>query len=108
MYIVGCVIGTVFLSILASVVASFDILHPLALGMASGIGAGSMMTAAAGTLGEIYPQYAEDILVMGGASDMLTGITGIYMGTFVGLPLTRKLYAILEPRIGRIINKEAN
>ena len=27
---------------------------------------------------------------------------------FVGLPLTRKLYAILEPRIGRIINKEAN
>ena len=107
-YIVGCVIGTVFLSILASVVASFDILHPLALGMASGIGAGSMMTAAAGTLGEIYPQYAEDILVMGGASDMLTGITGIYMGTFVGLPLTRKLYAILEPRIGRIINKEAN
>ena len=46
--------------------------------------------------------------VSAGASDMLTGITGIYMGTFVGLPLTRKLYAILEPRIGRIINKEAN
>lgn len=55
-----------------------------ALGMASGIGAGSMMTAAAGTLGEIYPQYAEDILVMGGASDMLTGITGIYNGNLCG------------------------
>lgn len=107
-YIVGCVIGTVFLSILASVVASFNVLHPLALGMASGIGAGSMMTAAAGTLGEIYPQYADDIMIMGGASDKLTGITGIYMGTFVGLPLTRKLYSILEPRIGRIIQKEAN
>ena len=38
---------------------------------------------------------------MGGASDMLTGITGIYMGTFVGLPVTRKLYAWLQPKIGR-------
>ena len=38
---------------------------------------------------------------MGGASDMLTGITGIYIGTFVGLPVTRKLYALLEPKIGR-------
>ena len=55
-----------------------------------------MMTAAAGTLGEIYPQQAESIMIMGGASDMLTGITGIYMGTFVALPLTKKLYAILE------------
>ena len=32
---------------------------------------------------------------------MLTGITGIYIGTFVGLPVTRKLYALLEPKIGR-------
>ena len=91
-YIVGSVIG---------MVASWNIFHPLALGMASGVGSGSMMTAAAGTLGEIYPSYAEDIMVMGGASDMLTGITGIYMGTFVGLPVTRKLYAWLEPKIGR-------
>ena len=81
--------------------ASLGIFHPLALGMASGVGSGSMMTAAAGTLGQIYPEYAEDIIVMGGASDMLTGVTGIYMGTFVGLPLTRKLYAYLEPRLGR-------
>ncbi|MFR0802162.1 MAG: hypothetical protein ACLSHX_14690 [Suilimivivens sp.] len=28
-----------------------------------------MMTAAAGTLGEIYPQQAENIMIMGGASD---------------------------------------
>ena len=66
-----------------------------------------MMTAAAGTLGEIYPQQAESIMIMGGASDMLTGITGIYMGTFVALPLTKKLYAILEPKIGHKNSKEA-
>ena len=88
-YIVGSVIGTVFISILASVVASWNIFDPIALGMASGVGSGSMMTAAAGTLGEIYPQQAENIMIMGGASDMLTGITGIYMGTFVGLPLAK-------------------
>lgn len=106
-YIVGSVIGTVFIGVLASIVASWNILHPLALGMACGVGSGSMMTAAAGTLGEIYPNYAEDIMVLGGASDMLTGITGIYMGAFIGLPLTKKLYAVLEPRLGRKIHKEA-
>lgn len=105
-YIVGSVIGTVFVSLLAGVVASWDVFHPLAMGMASGVGSGSMMTAAAGTLGEIYPEYAEDIMIMGGASDMLTGITGIYMGTFVGLPITRKLYAWLEPKLGHKAVKE--
>ena len=45
-------------------------------------------------------------MIMGGASDMLTGITGIYMGTFVGLPLAKKLYAFLEPKIGRKKNQE--
>ncbi|MBS6647006.1 MAG: DUF3100 domain-containing protein [Clostridiaceae bacterium] len=107
-YIVGSVIGTVFISILASIVASWGLLHPLALGMASGVGSGSMMTAAAGTLGEVYPQYAEDIMILGGASDMLTGITGIYMGTFIGLPVTRKLYAFLEPKISKKMNREGN
>ena len=106
-YIVGSVIGTVFISVLASIVASWNIFDPIALGMACGVGSGSMMTAAAGTLGEIYPQQAENIMIMGGASDMLTGITGIYMGTFVGLPLTKKLYAILEPKIGHKNSKEA-
>ena len=69
--------------------------------MARGVGSGSNVTGSAGTVGPIFPEYAEDIIVMGGASDMLTGVTGIYMGTFVGLPLTRKLYAYLEPRLGR-------
>jgi hypothetical protein len=104
-YIVGSVIGTVFTSILVSIVASWGIFHPLALGMAGGVGSGSMMTAGAGTLGSIYPEFAEDIMILAGASDMLTGITGIYMGTFIGLPLTRKLYKVLEPKLGRLGKK---
>lgn len=104
-YIVGSVVGTVFMSLLVSIVASWEIFHPLALGMASGVGSGSMMTAGAGTLGAIYPEFAEQIMILGGASDMLTGITGIYLGTFIGLPLTRKLYRILEPKLGGLRKK---
>lgn len=105
-YIVGSVLGTVFMSLVTSIVASLGIFHPLALGLATGVGSGTMMSAATGTLGTIYPEFAEDILIMGGASDMLTGITGIYMGTFVALPLTKKLYKILEPKLGHSRKKK--
>lgn len=105
-YIVGSVIGTLFTSILVSMVASWGIFHPLALGMASGVGSGSMMAAATGTLGAIYPKYAGDIVMLGGASDMLSGIDGIYMGAFIGLPLTRKMYKILEPKLGHFGKKK--
>lgn len=106
-YIVGSVIGAVFTSILVSVVASWGVFHPLALGMASGVGSGSMMTVATGTLGAIYPAYADDIALFGATSDMLTGIDGIYIGTFVGLPLTRWMYKVLEPRLGRLGKKKS-
>src|SRR5699024_7212665 len=79
---------------------SWNIFHPLALGMASGVGSGVMMSASTGTLGRIYPEFAEDIILMGGASDMLTGITGIYMAIFVALPFTKWLYNVLKPKIG--------
>lgn len=105
-YIVGSVVGTIFMSFLASIVASWDILHPLALGMASGVGSGVMMSAATGTFSAIYPAFAEDIILMGGVSDMLTGITGIYMGTFVALPFTKWLYKVLEPKLGRSSRKK--
>lgn len=99
-YIVGSVVGTIFIGLLSSIVASWNIFHPLALGMASGVGSGVMMSASTGTLGRIYPDFAEDIILMGGVSDMLTGITGIYMAVFVALPFTKWLSSILEPKIG--------
>lgn len=99
-YIVGSVVGTIFISLLSSIVASWNIFHPLALGMASGVGSGVMMSASTGTLGKIYPEFAEDIILMGGVSDMLTGITGIYMAVFVALPFTKWLYSVVEPKIG--------
>lgn len=91
-YIVGSIIGTVFIGIFVSVLASLDILHPYAMAMASGVGSGSMMAAASGTLSELYPQYAEKILLYASTSDTLTGIDGVYVGTFIAIPMTKWLY----------------
>jgi len=98
-YVIGFIIGTVYLGLLASMVAATNIFHPLALAMACGIGSGAMMAAASNTLATIYPQYADQILVLAGASDLLSAIIGIYFTLFISLPITKKLYAWLEPKI---------
>lgn len=100
-YIIGFLIGTTYLGLLASIVASYDFFHPLALAMASGVGSGVMMAAASSTLATIYPAYGDQIIMLAGMSDMLSAITGIYFTLFISLPLVNKLYAILEPKIGR-------
>lgn len=107
-YVVGSIIGTVFISLLANFIIQLDVFHPLALGMASGVGSGAMMSAASATVAEAYPEFGEQVLLMGSMSDMLTGATGIYMGTFISLPLTTKLYQWLSPRIGKHAKKEGS
>ncbi|MGG5254448.1 DUF3100 domain-containing protein [Neobacillus sp. SM06] len=98
-YIIGFLIGTIYIGFLASIVAATHLFHPLALAMASGVGSGVMMAAASSTLATIYPHYADQIVMLAGASDMLSAIIGIYFTLFISLPLTKKLYFWLEPRI---------
>ncbi|QQK77212.1 DUF3100 domain-containing protein [Salicibibacter cibarius] len=100
-YIMGGLFGTIFFGFLASLVASTDLFHPHALAIGAGVGAGIMMAAATTSLAHIYPAYADDILALGGAGDMLTGMTGLYAAIFIALPLANKIYQLLEPRIGR-------
>ena len=45
MYICGTLYGAIWMSILASLIAHLDILHPYALAMGAGVGSGSMMAA---------------------------------------------------------------
>lgn len=106
-YILGGLIGTVFFGFLVSIVASLNIFHPYAMGMASGMGAFIMMVTGVATLGELYPQFAEQIQVYAGASEMLSGTTGLYMALFIGLPLTTRLYSFLEPKMRRFSLKES-
>ena len=104
-YVVGGMIGTVYFGFMVSVIAILGIFHPYALGMASGVGAGILMASAVASLTEIYPAMADQISALGGASESISGIDGIYMALFIGLPLCNWLYKVLEPRIGRFGEK---
>lgn len=100
-YLTGTVLGTIFFGLLGGFAPATG-LHPLALSMACGMGSASMMTACSGSLAEVATGVPEDqILSFAATSNLLTGVTGLYIVLFVGLPLINKLYEIMEPAIGR-------
>lgn len=104
-YIIGGMVGTIYFGFLASIVAAARIFHPYALGMASGVGAGIMMASATASLSVIYPQFADQITALASASETISGIDGIYMAIFIGIPLCNKLYDLLEPKLGPVSDK---
>ena len=104
-YIIGGMIGTIFFGFMATVIASLGIFHPYALGMASGVGAGIMMASATASLSAMYPSMADQISALASASETISGIDGIYMAIFLGIPLCNWLYKKLEPKIGAVHNK---
>lgn len=107
-YIVGGLIGTIYFGFMATIVASLNVFHPHALGMASGVGAGIMMASATASLSEIYPSMADQISALASASETLSGVTGIYVAMFIGIPMCNKLYSILEPKISKLNNKKGD
>jgi len=100
-YIVGTLFGAIYIGLLASVLGSTGIFHPIALAMGSGVGSGSMMAAASGALTVIFPAFKDDIVVFAGAANLATSILGTFVCAFISLPLTERLYNWLEPKIGR-------
>ena len=101
-YIIGGMIGTIYFGFMASMFAATGVFHPYALGMASGVGAGILMSSAVASLSEVMPVYADKISALAAASETMSGIDGIYMAIFIGIPLCNYLYRKLEPKIGRI------
>lgn len=102
-YLTGTVLGTIFFGLLGGYAPATG-LHPLALAMACGTGSASMMTACSASLAAAVPGAAvsdEQILSFAATSNLLTGITGLYLVLFVGLPTINALYARLEPVLGR-------
>ena len=99
--------GTVFGGLVASFLAGLNLFHPYALAMAAGVGSASMMTAAVGSLSVIYPEMTDQLAAFGAASNMLSGLDGIYMSIWLALPLTEWLYkkcCILK--YGHVLTKE--
>ncbi|WP_254546387.1 DUF3100 domain-containing protein [Halomarina pelagica] len=100
-YLTGTVLGTIFFGLLGGFAPATG-LHPLALSMACGMGSASMMTACSASLAEAVTTVpSEEVLSFAATSNLLTGITGLYMVILVGLPVVNALYGVLEPVIGR-------
>jgi hypothetical protein len=99
-YMMGTVLGTIFFGLLGSFAVNTGI-HPYALAMASGMGSGSMMTAASSSLAETVPAMRDTILAYAATSNMLTGVTGLYSVVFIALPMSNWLYKKWEPFFAR-------
>lgn len=95
-YVVGTLVGTFIFAILASLFASTGLFDPAALAMACGVGSGSMMAACTGSLTELFPNRADELAALAGASNLMTYATGLYMSIFVALPLCNLCYPFLK------------
>ena len=69
-YIFGTIFGAVFLGLISGVLATVLPIHPLSFAMASGVGSGSMMAAASGSLVTAFPEFENDIIALAGASNL--------------------------------------
>lgn len=99
-YLTGTLLGTLFFGLLGGL-APITGIHPRALAMACGVGSGSMMTACSASLAEVTTVVPEDeVLAFAATSNLLTGLTGVYVVLFISVPLVNKLYEILNPIIG--------
>ena len=94
-FIIGSIIGTVFISFLSSICASVIPLHPYAYAMACGIGSASMNVAAVTPLMHLFPAMASDLEAFAGCSNLITFCFGIYLVIFVAIPVAEKMYAWL-------------
>lgn len=91
-WIFGSLFGALYISLVAGLLGSLDILHPLALALGLGLGSSSMMLGGVGALSVLYPAQATEIMALAGLSNLVTNIVGFYAGVFLSLPLARKLY----------------
>lgn len=105
-FLIGTVLGTPFISLLVSVLTYIIPLHPFAYGMACGIGSASMNAAAVSSLSTIFPQYAVELEAFSGMANLISMVTGMYVYIFVALPLTERLYNILEPITDKILRRQ--
>jgi hypothetical protein len=100
-YVTGSVIGAAFMAFFASMVAHTGWFSPAALGMAAGIGSGSMTAAAVGAISVQYPEARDTIAALAAASNLLTTVIGTYLLVVFSLPVSNWLYKRLEPVLGR-------
>ena len=100
-YVVGTVFGTIFMGAIASFLASATPISVEAYAMATGCGSAGMMTAALAPLIEMKPELEVTLTSYASISNLISTVAGLYISIFLGLPLTEKLYKVLEPILGK-------
>lgn len=104
-YVVGTVLGTIFISFLASICISLLPLNPYSFAMASGVGSASMNVASLAPVLAKFPAHATEMEALAGFTNLIAFCIGIYICIFVALPITQKLYELLKPILRRHKNK---
>ncbi|MDO4787500.1 MAG: DUF3100 domain-containing protein, partial [Fretibacterium sp.] len=61
----------------------------------TGTGSASMMTAAVTPLVTMYPALKDELLALASASNMFSGLDGVYMCVFLSLPLSNWLVRVM-------------
>lgn len=95
MYVFGTLFGAVYITLLASLVASIGVFDPVALAMGAGVGSGSMMAASAASIISAFPAQENQILAMAAVSNLITVVLGVYVGIYIALPLADRFYRFL-------------
>ena len=95
MYICGTLYGAIWMSILASIMAHLNILHPYALAMGAGVGSGSMMAASLAPISDLYPDLSENIKAYASTANLMSSMVGIYIYTLFSLPFASFMYNTL-------------
>lgn len=91
-YVTGTVLGAIFCSLMTSaVMVTMPFLSPKALALATGTGSASMMVAGLAPLTEAYPKMKDELAALAAASNMCSGLDGVYMCVFMSLPLSNWL-----------------
>ena len=99
-YLCGSIIGTIWFSILGSL-GPLTGLHPLALGAGSGVGSGSMLSAASSALvADLPKEMVDKVLAIASTSNLLSSVLGAISLTYLGIPLANWVYRLMERQTG--------
>ncbi|MGF1681329.1 DUF3100 domain-containing protein [Photobacterium minamisatsumaniensis] len=103
-YLCGSVVGTIWFSVLGSI-APMTGLHPFALAAGSGVGSGSMLSAASASLvSGLDAEMASQALSIAAASNLLSSVVGALSLTFLGLPLAEFVYKMCNKGNSEVSN----
>jgi hypothetical protein len=91
-YIVGTFLGTAFFAIAPPLIAAVGVFDLRALAMACGTGSASMTAACATALSTVAPQDQELIGALAAASNLMTGLTGLFVTIFITIPLAEAYF----------------